>query len=130
MSNLVTWAKALADPTRVRILLLLRQSELCVCELCDALDASQSTLSSHLQQLRHANLVTTRRDGKWMYYGFAPEQTALWDHVVSCFPALLPAPELAAYDDSRLLIRLDARENGCCVRGFGEVSMASDESCC
>lgn len=61
--------KALGDPVRLRLFFLLsRHSELCVCHLTDALHLPQSTVSRHLGLLRHAGLVATRRDGKWMYY--------------------------------------------------------------
>ena len=74
MTELVLVAKALADPTRVRILTALRGGELCVCELCDALRVSQSTLSTHLHVIREAGLVRTRKEGKWIYYTLAPER--------------------------------------------------------
>ena len=54
MQPAVTFAKALADATRLRVIAALRQRELCVCELCDALEATQSTLSTHLTLLRDA----------------------------------------------------------------------------
>jgi len=61
--------KALGDPVRLRLFYLLcLQAELCVCHLTDALDLPQSTVSRHLGVLRHAGLVETRRDGKWMHY--------------------------------------------------------------
>lgn len=61
--------KALGDPIRLRLFYLLsRQTELCVCHLTDTLRLPQSTVSRHLGLMRHAGLVATRRDGKWMYY--------------------------------------------------------------
>src|SRR5436305_228160 len=77
MRELVLIGKALADATRVRILAALRGRELCVCELCDALEVSQSTLSTHLQVIRDAGLVQTRKQGKWTYYAPAPERDRL-----------------------------------------------------
>ena len=62
MNELLVTAKAFADPTRVRSLAALRGGELCVCELSDALGVTQSTLSTHLQVIRDAGLVQTRRD--------------------------------------------------------------------
>ena len=61
MEELNQLGQAIADPTRVRILVALLQSELCVCELVDALEISQSTLSSHLQVLRQTGMVRTRK---------------------------------------------------------------------
>lgn len=61
--------KCLADETRLRCLLLIQQeSELCVCELMEALDESQPKISRHLAQLRQCDLLVDRRDSKWVYY--------------------------------------------------------------
>ncbi|MBW4575949.1 MAG: metalloregulator ArsR/SmtB family transcription factor [Aphanothece sp. CMT-3BRIN-NPC111] len=59
---------ALSDPIRMRVLELLRERELCVCELCDALGVTQSKLSFHLKTLKEAALVRTRQEGRWIYY--------------------------------------------------------------
>jgi len=64
--------KALGDPVRLRLFHLLSlKDELCVCHLTAALELPQSTVSRHLGVLRHAGLVETRRDGKWMHYRLA-----------------------------------------------------------
>ncbi|SCN47175.1 transcriptional regulator, ArsR family [methanotrophic endosymbiont of Bathymodiolus azoricus (Menez Gwen)] len=61
--------KALSEPIRLRILaLLLEKGELCVCELVDTLNLSQSVTSRHLAYLRNNEIVTARREGVWMYY--------------------------------------------------------------
>lgn len=59
---------ALSDETRLQILERIRGVERCVCELTDALDASQSRLSFHLKVLKDAGLINDRREGRWMYY--------------------------------------------------------------
>jgi ArsR family transcriptional regulator, arsenate/arsenite/antimonite-responsive transcriptional repressor len=59
---------ALSDPLRISVLELLRQRELCVCDLCDALGVSQSKLSFHLKTLKEASLVNSRQEGRWIYY--------------------------------------------------------------
>jgi len=66
MKAALAFARALAEPTRLRVIAALREHELCVCELCDALQATQSTLSTHLSLLRDAGLVRTRKGGKWI----------------------------------------------------------------
>ncbi|MEL6047791.1 MULTISPECIES: ArsR/SmtB family transcription factor [Methanothrix] len=63
--------KAVADPCRLRIVKLLKEGELCVCEIMTALDKPQSTTSHHLSILREAGLVRERKDGKWSYYRLA-----------------------------------------------------------
>src|SRR5215468_3108942 len=60
--------KALADRTRLRILVLLGNNEVCVCHIHDSLDLPQPTVSRHLAYLRRAGLVDVRRDGVWMHY--------------------------------------------------------------
>ena len=61
--------KALGDPVRLRLFYLLsKHTDLCVCHLTDALQLPQSTVSRHLGLLRHAGLVSIRREGKWVYY--------------------------------------------------------------
>lgn len=60
--------KALGDETRLRILGLLRQGELCVCDIMDVLELPQSTASRHLAYLKNSKLVCGTRRGKWMYY--------------------------------------------------------------
>lgn len=59
---------ALSDPLRINVVELLRQRELCVCDLCDALEVSQSKLSFHLKTLKEASLVNSRQEGRWIYY--------------------------------------------------------------
>ncbi len=63
--------KAASDPCRLRILKLLKEGELCVCEIMTALNKPQSSTSHHLSILREAGLVKERRDGKWSYYRLA-----------------------------------------------------------
>ncbi|MBE2221121.1 MAG: winged helix-turn-helix transcriptional regulator [Anaerolineae bacterium] len=60
--------RALADETRQQILHLLQNGEMSVSDLCDHFDQQQPTISHHLAVLRQANLVTTRQEGKWVYY--------------------------------------------------------------
>ncbi len=59
---------ALADKTRLRLLNLMRDQEICVCFFTEVLGESQPKISRHLAYLRNAELVETRRDGKWMHY--------------------------------------------------------------
>ncbi len=71
MQNSAELFKALADETRLRILNLLVQGELCVCDIMAVLDIGQSKASRHLACLRHVGLVNDRRNGVWMYYSLA-----------------------------------------------------------
>ena len=63
-----TFFLALADKTRLRLLNLMRDKEICVCFFTEVLGESQPKISRHLAYLRNARLVEARRDGKWMHY--------------------------------------------------------------
>jgi ArsR family transcriptional regulator len=71
VDQLETVFRALADKTRLRILALLGNNEVCVCHLHDSLGVPQPTVSRHLAYLRRAGLVDVRRDGVWMHYQVA-----------------------------------------------------------
>jgi DNA-binding transcriptional ArsR family regulator len=60
--------RAAADPSRLKILKLLREGELCVCEIMTALDRPQSSTSHHLSILKDAGLIKERKEGKWSHY--------------------------------------------------------------
>lgn len=60
--------RALADPTRLRLLNLIADREICVCYFVEILRTSQPKISRHLAYLRKAGIVVARRDGKWMHY--------------------------------------------------------------
>jgi ArsR family transcriptional regulator len=117
MQAAVTFAKALADPTRLRIIAALHQRELCVCELCDALEATQSTLSTHLTLLRDAAITRTRKQGKWIYYRLSHEAAPLIETLLRHFADAKDDRRMRR-DTDRLRQRLKLRENGCCNVGF------------
>ena len=75
--------KALADKTRLRILALLGNNEVCVCHIHDSLGLPQSTVSRHLAYLRKSGLVATRRDGVWMHYQVSRSLSPVIQGVVS-----------------------------------------------
>lgn len=60
--------RALADPTRLRLLNLIADREICVCYFVEILRISQPKVSRHLAYLRRAGIVASRREGKWMHY--------------------------------------------------------------
>ena len=63
---------ALADKTRLRLLNLMRDEEVCVCFFTEVLSESQPKISRHLAYLRNAGIVQARREGKWMHYSITP----------------------------------------------------------
>ena len=85
---------ALSDPIRIGVIELLRQRELCVCDLCDALGVNQSKLSFHLKTLKEAGLVNSRQEGRWIYYSLNLPQFAVLEQYLADYRRLsqiLPA---------------------------------------
>jgi ArsR family transcriptional regulator, arsenate/arsenite/antimonite-responsive transcriptional repressor len=68
--------RALADPTRLRIVALLAGGEICVCHIHESLKIPQPKASRHLAYLRRAGLVSTRKDGLWVHYRLAEPSDA------------------------------------------------------
>lgn len=65
--------KIFGDSTRIKILYVLLESEMCVCDISTLIGVSQSAISHQLRQLRRANLIKPRRDGKTVFYSLADE---------------------------------------------------------
>jgi ArsR family transcriptional regulator len=68
MDKLVKIFKALGDKNRLRIVKMLQQRSLCVCEITAVLELATSTVSAHLSILREAEIIADRKDGKWVDY--------------------------------------------------------------
>ena len=87
--------KALSDPTRLRILELLRRGENCACILLEDLPSTQSGLSYHMKILSEAGLVGSRQEGKWIYYSLRPEGFADAEQFLHELGTLMPEnPEI------------------------------------
>ena len=112
-TDLIRLLKALADPTRVRIIHLLKgRDELCVCELVDALDIPQYSVSRHLGVLKAAGIVTDWRQGKWMHYALDPDISPHDSEVVAAVCRRADADTTARRDRRRLEQNLRPREEG------------------
>ena len=68
MQQFLTITKALSDESRVRALLLLRDGELCLCQIIEVLGLAPSTVSKHMDVLFQAGLVERRKEGRWHYF--------------------------------------------------------------
>ena len=99
---------ALADPTRLRILALLSDGDICVCHIHASLDVPQPTASRHLAYLRKAGLVEARRDGIWMHYQLAAIENPVVAAVVKAAMHALTHTAIAAKDERRLQVALKA----------------------
>ena len=101
--------KALGDPTRLRILHLLRAGELCVGDLVTVLAVPQPTASRHLMHLRKLGLITARKNSYWTYYALAPARTPLRKKLLE----LLDADRAGRAKDERRLAAV-RKSGGCC----------------
>src|SRR5437899_8283683 len=106
--DIETLFKALADRTRLRLISLIGDSEVCVCFLVEILKTSQPKISRHLAYMRRAGIVAARREGKWMHYRLTEPPD---EHAARIFrevrAALAEHPELQA-DRAKLM-------RGCCA---------------
>ena len=88
--------RAFSDRTRLRILSLLLQGELCVCDIVNTLRVPQPTASRHLAYLKKAGLVEARRDGLWMHYKLVPPQAEFHKKLIACLSCCFQdVPQLA-----------------------------------
>jgi ArsR family transcriptional regulator, arsenate/arsenite/antimonite-responsive transcriptional repressor len=90
--------RALADPIRLELLALIAAGgPICVCHLHERLPYSQSRVSKHLGTLRRAGLVTTRREGTWVYYSLEKEALAVAREYIDQLESSLRRPHDADY---------------------------------
>ncbi len=104
--------RAFADPTRLRLLNLLIEGELCVCDLCELLDEIQPKVSRHLAYLRRAGLVSVRQNGKWKHYSVAKQSDGLQRTLLNCVKTCLRQTDVLRDD----LQRLRTLSPGACCR--------------
>jgi ArsR family transcriptional regulator len=106
--------RAFSDRTRLRILHLLLDGELCVGDLVRVLRVPQPTASRHLAYLRRAGLVTARKNGLWNHYSLAPVKSSFHRHLVACLRSCFgDVSELGR--DQKAAARL-RKSGGCCPR--------------
>lgn len=103
--------KALAHQTRLQILGLLFNGEVCVCQIMAILNLPQSTASRHLAILKNAGLVVDRRDGTWVHYSLAKGKNSLRDQLLDVLGDHLPNTKEGAKNSCMLLEAL--RKKGC-----------------
>ena len=102
--------KALADPTRLRIVGLLQTGEVCVCHIHDSLKIPQPKASRHLAYLRRAGVVHAEKRGLWVYYRLAPQPSAVAQTLLDTARQCATHFATSARDRRRLEV-----ETGCCA---------------
>jgi ArsR family transcriptional regulator len=108
MKDLVRLLEALADPTRLRIVNLLRGGEICVCYFVELLGEPQPKISRHLAYLRRAGVVDARREGKWIHYRLAAPARAIRE----VFNAVVST----VADEKQMQRDRAALERACCAK--------------
>lgn len=122
MRDTAQFFKVLADEARVQMLwLLFNHRELCVCDVMAALGITQSKASRHLSTLKHAGLVTDRKEGLWSFYALAPVDDELSRQLLD----VLRKGLAKRADAARLLSKL---HNSVC--SGGRTLACSEDSCC
>lgn len=89
-NKIVLGFHALSEPLRVKTIELLREKELCVCDLCDRLGVTQSKLSFHLKALKEAGLIRGRQEGRWIYYSLDLTQFVALEQYLAEFRRFSP----------------------------------------
>ncbi|MGL4399116.1 MAG: ArsR/SmtB family transcription factor [Luteolibacter sp.] len=109
--NIVAFSRALADPTRWRIVRLVMDDALCVCELAGILEMPQSSISSHVQIIRKAGLLESEKCEKWTYFRIEPGYREL----VGTLEEFFDSDEAVVKSDAaHAHARRAARETSCC----------------
>jgi ArsR family transcriptional regulator len=104
--------RAFADPIRLRLLNLMQEGELCVCDLVEVLKLPQPTVSRHLSYLRRAGLVNVRRERSWSFYRLAPARSAFHIKMLECLSTCyVDVPEMT---HDRVRSRKLRSNGGCC----------------
>lgn len=114
MNDVVTFAQALADGTRWRILQLIFNEPMCVCELADILEMPQSSVSSHVQVIRKSGMLESERCEKWVYYRLSPDHRPLLMTVAEFFQASPASENVLKTDAEKAFRRMVARDESCC----------------
>ena len=106
--------RAFADRTRLRILHLLQDGELCVSDIISILKVPQAKASHHLNYLRRAGLVDVRKEGLWSFYKLVPAQTPFHQKLLECLgQCFTDVPGLAADRERAAKIKASG---GCCPK--------------
>lgn len=118
MKKAVSILKALANPTRLRIMhiLMTAKHELCICEIMDSLRLPQYHISKHIRELKIAGLVDEREEGRFVFYTLIRDKDKFRQLLLEALAEIDDA--ILADDKKRMKKRLSLRVNGKCVIGL------------
>lgn len=118
IDQLIDIFKALSDKTRLRAMWVLRRAhtELCVCEIIDALEENQYNVSRHLRILKNAGLVQEHKQGRFVFYSLSKAGDKAHKIILELVSSI--DKETLPQDAKRLSKRLSLRKNGKCVIGM------------
>ncbi|MEL6470365.1 MAG: metalloregulator ArsR/SmtB family transcription factor [Cyanobacteria bacterium J06623_4] len=89
-TDILSLFQALGDRYRIQVIELLREQELCACDIAKALGITQSKLSFHLKTLREAGLIEGRQEGRWIYYRLNLQQFIVLERYIAEFRRFSP----------------------------------------
>lgn len=114
MQEVIRFGKAISDPTNLRMLNLLREGELCICELEEALHMRPETAISRLRKLESVGIVRSRQRERWMAYRINPDYSDLVETIFEAFDADVSFDVNLLSDDRALRSALQTRIEGWC----------------
>lgn len=114
MKNIVAFAHALADETRWRIVQLIFNEPMCVCELADILEMPQSSVSSHVQVIKKSGMLDSEKCEKWIYYRLAINHRHLLMTMGEFFEVSPASDAVLKADAKRAVKRMAERDESCC----------------
>lgn len=112
LQEVAALTKALADEHRLRILMLLKAQELCACQIVEAFELANSTISKHLSILRQAGLTQARKEGRWVYYSLPVNPPREIQATLDWVQQLLAGDDTARDDQARMdaILQIDPVE--------------------
>jgi len=122
MNQFTDIANALSDPNRVRLLVACLDRERCVCQLVELIDLSNASISKHLSVLKRAELLESRKEGRWVHYRVPTPPTALVDDAIALIRDHATDDETIRADAARL-VEID------CIEPI-ELAKMQREGCC
>jgi ArsR family transcriptional regulator, arsenate/arsenite/antimonite-responsive transcriptional repressor len=94
MDKILPIFKALSDETRLRILSLMKEGEICVCDIAETLNMTQPNISFHLSMLKEAGLIKDRKNGWWIHYSLSESDMFIRFLLMGIFERMSSKPPL------------------------------------